>query len=133
MPVKFIPDHKESTEMVIPVSKETYFNTKWKGPGRVLCEYDMLFHPPEYDPRAARCDRRRPQITWENIWEQEYPKGIPSTTQLNYGRPKWPILDKIEKLHSRAQVSLQSPGTHVPGVLRWAELLRGGKTTCADA
>lgn len=58
------------TQMVIPVSKETFFNTKWKSNRTQLCAYDMLYHPPDYNPKSARSDRQEPKIIRRNIWDQ---------------------------------------------------------------
>ena len=58
------------TQMVIPVSKESYFNTKWKSNRQQLCAYDMLYHPPDYNPKSARSDRQEPKIIRRNIWDQ---------------------------------------------------------------
>lgn len=58
------------TQMVIPVSEETYFNTKWNSTREKLCQYDMLYHPPDYNPKASRSDRQEPKIIKRNIWEQ---------------------------------------------------------------
>lgn len=58
------------TAMIIPKSKETYFNTQWKSKTAPLCAYDMLYHPPDYNPKAARSDRQEPQIIRKNIWDQ---------------------------------------------------------------
>lgn len=58
------------TGMIIPVSKETYFNTQWKAKQAPLCAYDMLYHPPDYNPKAARSDRQEPKIIRQNIWDQ---------------------------------------------------------------
>lgn len=66
---KAIPD-REVTQMVIPVSKETYFNTKWQPKEAPLSPYDMLYHPPDYNPKSARSDRQEPKIIRKNIWTQ---------------------------------------------------------------
>ncbi|XP_026314291.1 uncharacterized protein LOC113226004 isoform X2 [Hyposmocoma kahamanoa] len=91
------------TGMIIPVSNETYFNTKWKPKKQPLCAYDMLYHPPDYDPKMARADRQSPEIIRKNIWNQEFHKPISSTNHFQYGRPYWPILDKPEKNHVKVE------------------------------
>lgn len=58
------------TQMVIPVSKGTYFNTNWTPTEAPLCPYDMLYHPPDYNPKSARSDRQEPKIIKRNIWTQ---------------------------------------------------------------
>lgn len=64
-----LPDRMR-TAMVIPKSSGTYFNTQWKAKRAQLCAYDMLYHPPDYNPKAARTDRQEPQIIRRNIWDQ---------------------------------------------------------------
>lgn len=64
-----LPD-RIRTQMVLPVSKNTYFNTKWKPLQQPLCAYDMLYHPPDYNPKSARSDRQDPKIIRRNIWNQ---------------------------------------------------------------
>lgn len=58
------------TAMIIPTSPETYFNTQWKAKAAQLGAYDMLYHPPDYNPKAARSDRQEPKIIRQNIWDQ---------------------------------------------------------------
>lgn len=67
---KYIPPDNEITQMIIPVSKGTYFNTNWKPKQAPLCAYDMLYHPPDYNPKSARSDRQEPKIIRRNIWDQ---------------------------------------------------------------
>lgn len=76
-----LPD-KIRTAMIIPHSKETYSNTHWKAKEAPLCAYDMLFHPPDYNPKAARTDRQQPQIIRQNIWDQVIPIFISSKKGL---------------------------------------------------
>lgn len=64
------PPDSQTTKLVIPVSKETFFNTKWQPTSQPLCPYDMLFHPPDYNPKSARSDRQEPKIIKDNIWKQ---------------------------------------------------------------
>lgn len=44
--------------------------TKWQAKKKPLCAYDMLYHPPDYDPKVARADRQSPDIIRKNIWDQ---------------------------------------------------------------
>ncbi|XP_063368762.1 uncharacterized protein LOC134657140 [Cydia amplana] len=120
----------EATGMIIPVSKGTYFNTKWVPKQVPLCPYDMLYHPPDYNPKAARSDRQEPKIIRRNIWDQEYHKGIPSTSHFVLGRPKWKILDVPTKEFVKIQVKTENPHTRIYNVLEWAALLNEGKELC---
>ncbi|XP_041971672.1 uncharacterized protein LOC121727752 [Aricia agestis] len=122
-----MPDHWQITGMIIPASNGTFFNTKWTPSTKPLSAYDMLYHPPDYNPRSARSDRQEPQIIRNNIWEQEFNKGIPSTTHLNLGRPKWKPLDIATKQFVKAQVKNDNPHTRINNVLRWVELPNAGK------
>lgn len=61
-----------TTQMIIPVSKKTYFNTDYTLKTARLCAYDMLYHPPDYNPKSARSDRQEPKIIRKNIWNQVY-------------------------------------------------------------
>ncbi|XP_063388932.1 uncharacterized protein LOC134674736 [Cydia fagiglandana] len=119
-----------ATGMIIPVSKGTYFNTKWVPKQVQLCPYDMLYHPPDYNPKAARSDRQEPKIIRRNIWDQEYHKGIPSTSHFVLGRPKWKILDVPTKEFVKIQVTNENPHTRIYNVLEWAVLLNEGKNLC---
>lgn len=64
-----LPD-RVRTSMILPNSKETYFNTNWKSKQVKLCAYDMLYHPPDYNPKSARSDRQEIKIIRKNIWDQ---------------------------------------------------------------
>lgn len=64
------PEDRLITQMIIPVSKGTFFNTKWQPKEGPLCAYDMLYHPPDYNPKSARSDRQEPKIIRKNIWDQ---------------------------------------------------------------
>ncbi|KAL4712375.1 hypothetical protein ACJJTC_001536 [Scirpophaga incertulas] len=100
-------EDRQITQMVIPVSKETYFNTKWVPQKAPLGAYDMLYHPPDYNPKAARSDRQVQKILRDNIWKQESHKGIPSTTHFHLGRPKWKPIDLPTKEFTRSQGKLE--------------------------
>lgn len=65
-----LPPDSIRTCMIIPASKETFFNTKWKPKDSPLCPYDMLYHPPDYNPKSPRSDRQEIQIIRKNIWDQ---------------------------------------------------------------
>ncbi|RVE46878.1 hypothetical protein evm_008439 [Chilo suppressalis] len=118
------------TQMIIPVSKETYFNTKWKPKAAPLCAYDMLYHPPDYNPKSARSDRQEIDIIRKNIWMQELHKGIASTTHFQMGRPKRKIYDIPTKQFVRVQVKNENPHIRINNVLEWAKLLNEGKPLC---
>ncbi|XP_047538397.1 uncharacterized protein LOC125071987 [Vanessa atalanta] len=120
------------TQMVIPVSKETYFNTKWKSNRERLCAYDMLYHPPDYNPKSARSDRQEPKIIRRNMWEQEQYKGIASTTHFQLGRPKWKPFDLPTKEFVKAQVKNENAHMRIGGVLEWTVLLNEGKPSLCN-
>ncbi|XP_073948288.1 uncharacterized protein isoform X2 [Choristoneura fumiferana] len=117
--------------MIIPVSKETFFNTKWVSK-KPLCPYDMLYHPPDYNPKATRSDRTEAKIIRKNIWDQEYHKGIASTTHFQLGRPKWKTADIPTKQYVRAQVKSENPHMRIYHVVEWAILLSDGKPSLCD-
>ncbi|KAG6443001.1 uncharacterized protein LOC115455697 [Manduca sexta] len=127
----FPPDFMR-TGMVIPVSKETYFNTKWQPTEAPLCAYDMLYHPPDYNPKSARSDRQEPKIIRKNIWDQEYHKGIASTTHFQLGRPKWKTADIPTKQFVRVVVKNENPHMRIHNVLEWTVLLNEGKPSVCD-
>ncbi|XP_026740817.1 uncharacterized protein LOC113503183 [Trichoplusia ni] len=120
------------TAMIIPTSPETYFNTQWKAKAAQLGAYDMLYHPPDYNPKAARSDRQEPKIIRQNIWDQEYHKGIPSTTHFVHGRPKWVTPDRPTKEHVRVVVKNENPHMRLYHVLEWAALVIDGKPSLCD-
>ncbi|XP_026755204.1 uncharacterized protein LOC113515243 [Galleria mellonella] len=120
------------TEMVIPVSKETFFNTNWQPTKPPLCAYDMLYHPPDYNPKSARSDRQEPKIIRRNIWNQELHKGISSTTHFRLGRPKRKPFDLPTKEFVRTQVKNENPHMRIYNVLEWAVLLSDGKPSLCD-
>ncbi|KAI5642557.1 hypothetical protein NE865_05324 [Phthorimaea operculella] len=121
------PEDKLITQMIIPKSEETFFNTKWSAKKEPLCAYDMIYHPPDYDQKSARSDRTDPQIIRRNIWAQELHKPISSTNHFMYGRPYWPILDRPTKEHVNVQVKNQNPHMRIYNVLDWAQLIYEGK------
>ncbi|CAG9559271.1 unnamed protein product [Danaus chrysippus] len=126
-------EDKLVTQMVIPVCEETYFNTKWNSNREQLCQYDMLYHPPDYNPKASRSDRQEPKIIKRNIWEQELHKGIASTTHFQLSRPKWKPYDLPTKEFVRVQVKNENPHMRIYSVLEWAVLLNEGKPSlCND-
>ncbi|KAM3963884.1 uncharacterized protein ACR2FA_001918 [Aphomia sociella] len=126
-------EDRQRTGMVIPVSKETFFKTNWQAIKAPLCAYDMLYHPPDYNPKSARSDRQEPKIIRRNIWEQEFHKGIPSTTHFRLGRPKWNPFDLPTKEFVRMQVKNENPYMRIYNVLEWAVLLSDGKPSlCND-
>ncbi|CAG4933025.1 uncharacterized protein LOC123700554 [Colias croceus] len=127
-----MPEDRLITQMVIPVSKETFFNTQSKTRPKPLCPYDMLYHPPDYNPKAARSDRQEPKIIKRNIWEQERHKIIPSTTHFQLGRPTIKILDVPTKQFVRVQVKNENPHMRIYSVLEWAILLNEGKPSLCD-
>ncbi|KOB65050.1 Uncharacterized protein OBRU01_23187 [Operophtera brumata] len=131
MIVKAVP-HRETTQVVINVSKETYFNTKWQPEEAPLSPYDMLYHPPDYNPKSARSDRQDPAIIRKKIWMQEFHKGIPSTTHFQLGRPKWKIIDVPTKQYVRSQVKSENPHMRLYNVLEWAVLLNEGKPSICE-
>ncbi|XP_053617713.1 uncharacterized protein LOC128679461 [Plodia interpunctella] len=120
------------TQMIIPVSKGTFFNTNWKPTKEPLCAYDMLYHPPDYNPKSARSDRQEPKIIRKNIWDQEYHKGISSTSHFMYGRPKWKPIDLPTKQFVRSIVKNENPHMRIHNVLEWAVLLSDGKPSLCD-
>ncbi|XP_075984104.1 uncharacterized protein LOC142981852 [Anticarsia gemmatalis] len=120
------------TGMVIPISKGTYFNTNWKPEKEPLCAYDMLYHPPDYNPKSPRSDRQEIKIIRRNIWNQELHKGIASTTHFQLGRPKWKILDVPTKQFVRAVVKNENPHMRIYNVLEWTVLLTDGKPNPCD-
>ncbi|XP_013184166.1 uncharacterized protein LOC106129979 [Amyelois transitella] len=126
------PEDRLITQMIIPVSKETYFNTKWKPEKEPLCAYDMLYHPPDYNPKSARSDRQEPKIIRKNIWNQEYHKGISSTAHFMLGRPKWKPKDWPTKEYVRVVVKNENPHMRIHNVLEWAILLSDGKPTLCE-
>ncbi|XP_004928874.1 uncharacterized protein LOC101747042 [Bombyx mori] len=126
-----LPDYMR-TEIIIPVSKDTFFNTKWKTVVAPLCAYDMLYHPPDYNPNSARSDRQEPKIIRRNIWNQEYEKGIASTTHFGLGRPKWRPADIPTKQYVRVQVKNENPHMRIHNVLEWTVLLSDGKPSVCD-
>ncbi|XP_023941686.2 uncharacterized protein LOC112048401 [Bicyclus anynana] len=125
-------EDRHITQMVIPVSKGTFFNTQWKSNRQQLCAYDMLYHPPDYNPKAARSDRQEPKIIRRNIWDQEFHKGIASTSHFQLSRPKWKPYDLPEKEFVRVQVKNENPHMRIGGVLEWAVLLTEGKPSLCD-
>ncbi|XP_059053127.1 uncharacterized protein LOC131847557 [Achroia grisella] len=124
-------DDRLRTQMVIPVSKETFFNTKWKPSKAPLCAYDMLYHPPDYNPKSARSDRQEPKIIRKNIWNQELYKGISSTTHFRLSRPKWKPFDLPTKEFVRIQVKTENR-MRIYNILEWAVLLSDGKPSLCD-
>ncbi|CAH4033871.1 uncharacterized protein LOC123713215 [Pieris brassicae] len=126
-----MPEDRLISQMIIPVSKETYFNTKWESK-EPLCPYDMLYHPPDYNPKSARSDRQEPKIIKKNIWEQEKKKMIPTTTHFQLGRPTIKIADIPTKQFVRAQVKNENPHMRIDGLLQWAVLLIEGKPSLCD-
>ncbi|KAJ0173099.1 hypothetical protein K1T71_011275 [Dendrolimus kikuchii] len=126
-----LPD-RIRTQMVIPVSKETYFNTKWIPQEQSLCAYDMLYHPPDYNPKSARSDRQEPKIIRRNIWNQEFHKPISSTAHFMLGRPRWKPFDLPTKQYVRVQVKNENPHMRIYNVLEWAVLLSDGKPSLCD-
>ncbi|CAK1590310.1 unnamed protein product [Parnassius mnemosyne] len=130
--MSFAREERMTTQMVIPVSKETYFNTKYVPQTVSLCAYDMLYHPPDYNPKSARSDRQEPEIIRKNIWDQEFYKGIPSTTHFRLGRPKWKPYDLPTKEFVRVHVKNENPHMRIYNVLEWAVLLNEGKPTLCD-
>ncbi|CAH1641132.1 unnamed protein product [Spodoptera littoralis] len=117
---------KMRTGMIIPISKKTFFNTNWKPKAAPLCAYDMLYHPPDYNPKSARSDRQEPKIIRKNIWAQERHKLIPSTTHFVHGRPTWPILDRPTKQFVRIVVKNENPHMRIKHILEWAEVADEG-------
>ncbi|CAB3220374.1 unnamed protein product [Arctia plantaginis] len=126
-----LPDTIRS-RMIIPVSKNTYFNTKWTPVSAPLCAYDMLFHPPDYNPKSSRSDRQEPKIIRRNIWQQETKKTIASTIHLQYGRPAWKPFDLPTKLFVRSQVKNENPHMRIHHALKWATILCDGKPSLCD-
>ncbi|XP_045539178.1 uncharacterized protein LOC123722187 [Papilio machaon] len=120
------------TQMVIPVSKQTYFNIKQARRTDKLCAYDMLYHPPDYNQKSARSDRQEPKIIRKNIWDQEYPKGIASTTYFQLGRPKWKPIDLPTKEFVRIQAKNENPHMRIYNILEWATLINEGKPSLCD-
>ncbi|KAJ8711268.1 hypothetical protein PYW07_008510 [Mythimna separata] len=126
LPTSLMLPERVRTSMVIPNSKESYFNTQWKSKSAPLCAYDMLYHPPDYNPKAARSDRQEPQIIRKNIWDQEFHKEIPSTTHFTLGRPTRPIADRPTKQYVRVVVKNENPHIRLHHVLEWAALSSEG-------
>ncbi|KAF9406620.1 hypothetical protein HW555_013024 [Spodoptera exigua] len=120
-----LPDRLR-TGMIIPTSEKTYFNTNWKPTAAPLCAYDMLYHPPDYNPKSARSDRQEPKIIRKNIWVQELQRRIPSTTHFVHGRPTWPILDRPTKQFVRIVVKNENPHMRINHILEWAEVSNQG-------